>query len=109
MQPRTGAPSLTCLTMHQPWASLLVYGIKRIEGRAWSTEHRGSLWIHAAAKRPSQEDINVSYSPPSRITRLHVDTPPAWRLSSCSGWSCSPTKVPAVLLKQLYTHPPLKP
>ncbi|KAG5588159.1 hypothetical protein H5410_048593 [Solanum commersonii] len=24
-----------CLTMHQPWASLLVYGIKRIEGRSW--------------------------------------------------------------------------
>ncbi|KAF8388221.1 hypothetical protein HHK36_026887 [Tetracentron sinense] len=24
-----------CLTLHQPWASLLVYGIKRIEGRSW--------------------------------------------------------------------------
>ncbi|KAF5948153.1 hypothetical protein HYC85_014110 [Camellia sinensis] len=24
-----------CLTMHQPWASLLVHGIKRIEGRSW--------------------------------------------------------------------------
>ncbi|KAI6692704.1 hypothetical protein NL676_020414 [Syzygium grande] len=24
-----------CLTMHQPWASLLVYGIERIEGRPW--------------------------------------------------------------------------
>jgi hypothetical protein len=23
----------TCLSMHQPWASLLVYGIKRIEGK----------------------------------------------------------------------------
>eukprot|EP00891_Asterochloris_glomerata_P002696 jgi/Astpho2/2696/Aster-x1092 len=44
--------------MHQPWASLLVYGIKRIEGRTWSTEHRGSLWIHAAGKQPSQEDID---------------------------------------------------
>ncbi|KAL5981864.1 hypothetical protein ACLOJK_015931 [Asimina triloba] len=24
-----------CLTMHQPWASLLVCGIKRVEGRSW--------------------------------------------------------------------------
>lgn len=24
-----------CLTMHQPWASLLVHGIKRVEGRSW--------------------------------------------------------------------------
>jgi hypothetical protein len=31
-----------CLTMHQPWASLLVYGIKRIEGRSWTTPIRGN-------------------------------------------------------------------
>jgi hypothetical protein len=30
------------LTMHQPWASLLVYGIKRIEGRSWTTPIRGN-------------------------------------------------------------------
>ena len=72
MQLQKGASSLTCLTMHQPWASLLVYGIKRIEGRTWSTEHRGSLWIHAAGKQPSQEDIDVSYIPASCLTRLHV-------------------------------------
>ena len=30
-----------CLTMHQPWASLLVYGIKRIEGRSWPSPIRG--------------------------------------------------------------------
>lgn len=31
-----------CLTMHQPWASLLVYGIKRIEGRSWPAPIRGT-------------------------------------------------------------------
>ncbi len=25
-----------CMTMHQPWASLMVYGIKRAEGRVWT-------------------------------------------------------------------------
>ncbi|XP_024524663.1 activating signal cointegrator 1 isoform X1 [Selaginella moellendorffii] len=46
-----------CLTMHQPWASLLVHGIKRIEGRSWSSSVRGRLWIHAAAKVPEPETI----------------------------------------------------
>jgi hypothetical protein len=29
-----------CLSMHQPWASLLVAGIKTVEGREWPTAHR---------------------------------------------------------------------
>ncbi|XP_053128774.1 activating signal cointegrator 1 isoform X2 [Hemicordylus capensis] len=46
-----------CLSMHQPWASLLVRGIKRVEGRTWYTSHRGRLWIAATAKRPSPQEI----------------------------------------------------
>lgn len=46
-----------CLSMHQPWASLLTYGIKRVEGRTWYTSHRGRLWIAAAAKKPSPQEI----------------------------------------------------
>lgn len=41
-----------CLSMHQPWASLLVHGIKTHEGREWSTNYRGRLWIHAASASP---------------------------------------------------------
>ncbi|XP_043933424.1 activating signal cointegrator 1 [Protopterus annectens] len=47
-----------CLSMHQPWASLLVKGIKRVEGRTWYTSHRGRLWIAAAAKKPSPQEIS---------------------------------------------------
>ncbi|CAG4947870.1 unnamed protein product [Colias eurytheme] len=39
-----------CLSMHQPWASLLVEGIKLHEGRTWYTSHRGRLWIAATVK-----------------------------------------------------------
>lgn len=46
-----------CLSMHQPWASLLVLGIKKVEGRTWYTPHRGRLWIAATAKRPTAEEI----------------------------------------------------
>ncbi|KAK6145949.1 hypothetical protein DH2020_019818 [Rehmannia glutinosa] len=45
--------------MHQPWASLLVYGIKRIEGRSWPAPIRGRLWIHAAGKVPEPETIKA--------------------------------------------------
>jgi hypothetical protein len=38
----SGNYSNPCLTMHQPWASLLVYGIKRIEGRSWTAPIRGN-------------------------------------------------------------------
>ncbi|XP_050382631.1 uncharacterized protein LOC126799471 [Argentina anserina] len=48
-----------CLTMHQPWASLLVYGIKRIEGRSWPAPIRGRLWIHAAGKVPEEDTIKA--------------------------------------------------
>lgn len=47
------------LLSKQPWASLLVYGIKRIEGRSWPTQHRGRLWIHATSQKPTDADIRV--------------------------------------------------
>ncbi|XP_077570030.1 activating signal cointegrator 1 [Stigmatopora nigra] len=46
-----------CLSMHQPWASLLVKGIKSVEGRTWYTAHRGRIWIAAAAKIPTPGEI----------------------------------------------------
>lgn len=48
-----------CLSMHQPWASLLIEGFKRFEGRNWSTEVRGPLWIHAAQRVPTPEEIEA--------------------------------------------------
>jgi hypothetical protein len=46
-----------CLSMHQPWASLLVLGIKRVEGRTWYTSHCGKLWIASTATAASPETI----------------------------------------------------
>ena len=46
-----------CLSMHQPWASLLIAGIKRVEGRGWPTRHRGRLWIASTAKEPEEADV----------------------------------------------------
>ncbi|XP_070542239.1 activating signal cointegrator 1-like isoform X2 [Ptychodera flava] len=46
------------LSMHQPWASMLTAGIKIHEGRTWYSSHRGRLWITAAAKQPTRQEIS---------------------------------------------------
>ncbi|KAG8184859.1 hypothetical protein JTE90_016204 [Oedothorax gibbosus] len=47
-----------CLSLHQPHASLLAAGIKLHEGRVWYTSYRGRLWIHAAGKVPTKQEIS---------------------------------------------------
>ena len=46
----SGEP-LKAISLWQPWASLIVAGLKTTETRGWTTKHRGPLIIHAA-KRP---------------------------------------------------------
>ena len=48
-----------CLSMHQPWASLLVAGIKKHEGRSWYTSHRGRLWIASTSKAADPETVRM--------------------------------------------------
>jgi len=37
------------LSIQQPWASLIMAGVKHAETRSWSTLHRGELGIHSSA------------------------------------------------------------
>lgn len=48
-----------CISMHQPYASMLVAGIKRHEGRSWYSSHRGRLWIAATAKPVDPNEIKT--------------------------------------------------
>lgn len=36
------------LSLHQPYASLIAHGFKRVETRSWGTDYRGVVAIHAA-------------------------------------------------------------
>lgn len=38
------------LSLKQPWASMVVRGIKGWETRDWQTKYRGVLYIHASSK-----------------------------------------------------------
>jgi hypothetical protein len=39
-----------CLSVRQPYAALLVAGLKTIETRSWHTQYRGPILIHASAR-----------------------------------------------------------
>ena len=63
------------LTVKQPWASLIVHGIKAIENRSWRTNFRGRVLIHSSAKgdtakfgclQPNQR-LKVLNTPMSRV------------------------------------------
>jgi ASCH domain len=41
---------MIAITIRQPWASLIVAGIKPVENRSWPTRHRGPLLVHAGAR-----------------------------------------------------------
>jgi hypothetical protein len=45
------------LSLTQPWASLVVLGVKQLETRRWQTKHRGPLAIHAGKNYPSAARI----------------------------------------------------
>lgn len=46
---------MKALTIHQPFASAIITGLKRVENRSWQTRYRGPLAIHAS-KAPTQTE-----------------------------------------------------
>jgi hypothetical protein len=38
------------ISIKQPWASLIVHGLKDVENRTWPTRYRGPLLIHASQR-----------------------------------------------------------
>lgn len=49
MPPKLPTPTkLVTLSVKQPWAALLVAGVKTVEIRTWATRTRGRVLIHAA-------------------------------------------------------------
>ena len=45
---------MKCLTIRQPFASMVVFGAKVYETRTWPTDYRGPLLIHAAGTVDAQ-------------------------------------------------------
>lgn len=50
---------MKALTLHQPFASLVAHGAKRVETRGWSTHYRGPLAIHAGLRLDREARVHV--------------------------------------------------
>ncbi len=55
--------SVYALSIKQPWAALIVHGVKRVEIRRWRTFRNGRIMIHAAG-RPDRRPEAWSKVPP---------------------------------------------
>merc|ERR1712129_611084 len=77
-----------CLSMHQPWASLLVLGIKRVEGRSRRTQFRGRLWIASARREPTPfeiEEVEKQYLKVYGLTRAQIPFPSEYPTTALLG------------------------
>jgi len=73
---------MKCLSIKQPWADLIVLGMKDIENRGWKTNYRGRLLIHAAQQidedgkwdlcisRIFRNDMKRLYATPGHVVHL---------------------------------------
>ena len=61
---------MKCISLWQPWASLVAIGAKRIETRSWSTRYRCPLAIHAAKYYSMNTADYASSSPCADVLRI---------------------------------------
>lgn len=51
---------MKAITIKQPWASLIVHGIKNIENRSWRTNFRGRVLIHASGSHGRKFSVDLT-------------------------------------------------
>jgi len=56
---------MKCLSLRQPWATLIVHGFTSYDVRSWCTAHRGLLAIHAS-QRLNDDFVEVCRRAPIR-------------------------------------------
>lgn len=69
--------AVPALTVKQPWATLIMMGIKDIENRMWLTGYRGPVFIHAGQKwdsdpwpkDPALEKFGLTHFTPDHFPR----------------------------------------
>ena len=57
---------MKALSIRQPWAWLIVHGIKDIENRTWQTKLRGKVFIHAPLKFDMAAYQRIDYIMPPK-------------------------------------------
>jgi hypothetical protein len=62
---------MKALSVRQPFADLIVSGLKPIENRTWRTSHRGLLYIHAGTQKHSMRHAEIEYRFGVRLAKNH--------------------------------------
>jgi len=78
------------LSMHQPWASLLIAGIKRFEGRKWTTTQYKfpfRLWIASTVHEPQLDEIESLQNEYKQVYQTDsIPFPKSYPISALLGW-----------------------
>jgi ASCH domain len=53
----SGVERMKALSIRQPWADLILAGVKTSEYRSWQVDYRGPLLIHAAKRKEPFADV----------------------------------------------------
>src|SRR6185312_7233539 len=78
------------LSVKQPWAALLVHGLKTIEVRRWPTTRRGPVLIHAATVSDERREAWALVPPELRDSAcLRGGVIGAGELTSCLAYRSS--------------------
>src|SRR5262245_57921137 len=60
---------MKCLSLIQPWATLVILGVKRNDTRSWRTRYRGRVFIHASRQFPERFRALCSVEPYRSVLR----------------------------------------
>lgn len=83
---------MRCITLTQPWASLVAATAKRIETRSWATTYRGPLAIHAAKGFPKWAQEFAHEPPVSVFFGMRHEYPRGSVIATCKLVDCLPTE-----------------
>ena len=81
---------IPCISLHQPWASLVAVNEKTLETRGWAPPQQyigQTIGIHAAKRKLQSKEINYYMS--TAMTSHCTCTTDGWR-ANCGGFSCLP-------------------
>lgn len=68
---------IKAISLWQPWASFIAFGLKKHETRSWSTPYRGLLAIHAAKRWTFNERVyydRICHQFPEVASTMHCHT-----------------------------------
>jgi hypothetical protein len=75
---------MKCLSLMQPWATLIAIGSKQIETRSWKTNYRGELYIHASMRT----DKKILKEKPFSQVLENIDLPNGYIIAKCQLVDC---------------------